>query len=413
MRGRWAKSALLVVLVALMVSVSTVAAGCGGAESKVPQVILGFEGDLTGPASGAVKITYDGASDYFTMVKEKGLLPQVSVKFIAYDTRTDYGRIAGAHVWLIGQGAQMMVVPSSTDVEMNVSRYAADQVPAVCTTATEAISGNEWCYSLYETQEAQHRGLLQWIIASWDYSGKGRNPRVGALGLTGMSTTVAATSGMEQFLAANPGKIDWAGAKTAPVGTSTWVVEVKALADCDYIIPVTFGAAGATFIKEARSRGYKGVFLAGSMALPGYWDIVTSVVPASDLYECYHQHTCPWCEDCEFTTAWEAALVKYRSSYADAQMKLSGYSTGWAWGAWMADVVERAVETVGAANVDGKALLDALKATNTDMTTQGWGGVWQISAQRHIITHEVKTYKWSVDQQKWLPVSGWIPIGAA
>jgi hypothetical protein len=413
MHKRSIRKVFLVVLGVLVLALPGFA-GCGSQEAEGAEFVIGYQGDFTGPGSASTRVVYDAFMDYLSVAEEEGLLPGITLRVVAYDNRTDYSRYTAGYMWLRGQGAELLLCPASTDIEMNAGNCARDKVPAVGTTGVESLAEHDWVYFLYETQEAQNAGCLKWIADTWDYEGMGRAPRVGAVGLSGLLVCIASVAGMEEFVADNPEEIEWMGAQFAPLGTSAWALEVKALMDCDYIVAATFGSAAGQFMKEARLRGYDGAFMSSSMAFPGFWGTVRSSVEPSDLYECYHQHTCPWCDECSFATSWQEAIVNYRSGYAETEIQLASYPTGWAWSIWVIDAIRRAAEEVGAENLDGVAIQDALASTDLDMTSEGWGGVWKPTPERHFVTHEVKTYRWNVDNEMWVAVSDeWVSIPPA
>jgi len=412
MRGRLTRVMALLLSSALLATLSGLA-GCAEKNSMGSEAVIGFLGDLTGPSSEAIRVVYDGFTDHLRAAEQVNALPGLKLKVINYDRRGDYGRIPAGYIWLKGKGARVVLCPAGMDVEMLAHQLEQDEIPAVSTSALESIRAHEWAFFQLETLESQHAALLKWIVDTWDYAGKGRSPRVGAVGFGGIPTCTQSVAGMEQFVTANPGKIEWIGAKYAPVGTSAWAIEVKALIDCDYFIPAVFGAAGGTIVREARLRGYTGAFVTTSMTFPGYWALVRSIAAPSDLYGIYHEHQIPWCDESSFATDWKAAVAKYRpGAYAEKESQLSGYSSGWAWGIWMIDAIRRAVEKVGAENLDGSAIRDALVATDLDMTSQGWGGAWKIGAG-HILIHTAKTYQWNLEKEKWVAVSDWFPVGPA
>lgn len=411
MKGKVTK-AFVLLLCTLLVATVPGLGGCTDKERVGSEVIIGFLADLTGPSSGAVKIVYDSFADYIRTAEQEDPIPGLDLKVITYDRRGDYGRIPAGYLWLVSQGASVIICPASMDVEMLTHRLEQDKIPAVSTSALEAVRDHQWSFFQLETLESQHGALLQWIADTWDYSGKGRSPKVGAIGFGGIPTCIQSVAGMEQFVMANPDKIDWVGAQYAPIGTSAWAIEVAAMRGVDYIVPAVFGAASGMIVKEARLRGYTGAFITTSMTFPGYWNLVRDIVAPSDLYEIYHSHQTPWCDDCSFATEWKSALAKYRpGAYTTREIQLSGYSSGWALGIWMVDVIRRAADKVGTENVDGSAIRDALAATDLDMTAQGWGGTWKVGAG-HVLIHTAKTYQWNVNEDEWVAVSDWFPIGS-
>jgi len=412
MRGKVTRVVTLLLCSALLATLSGLG-GCAEKESRSTEVVIGFLGDFTGPSSEAIGVVYDSFTDYLRSAEEENPLPGLKLRVITYDRRGDYGRIPAGYLWLKNQGASVVLCPASMDVEMLAHRLVQDEIPAVSTSALEAIRAHDWAFFQLETLESQHAALLQWIEDTWDYTGEGRSPRVGAIGFGGIATCVQSVAGMEQYVTDNPGKIEWLGAKYAPVGTSAWAIEVGAMKDADYVVPAVFGATGGMIVKEARLRGYTGGFITTSMTFPGYWDLVRSIAAASDLYEIYHSHQTPWCDECSFATGWKAGVAKYRpGAYADKQTELSGYASGWALGIWMVDVMRRAADEVGAENVNGSAIQDALAATDLDLSSEGWGGTWEMGAG-HVLIHTAKTYQWSTENENWVPVCDWFPIGPA
>lgn len=381
----------------------------GGAEGV--ELIIGFQSDFTGPVCSATAVVYDAFVDYLNTAKEEDLLGGLRPKVMTYDTRTDYARYPIAYKWLVGQGVKLILCPSATDIEMNLRKYDEDKITGFTTTGLESLRAQEWAFALFPTHEAQAAGVLKSIVDTWDYQGKGRNPRVGQVGFLGMLPTTAMKAGFDQFMAANPGKIDWMGLQAAPMGASTWTAEVLALIDCDYVVLSTYGVNTGNVVKEARARGYQGNFHSTSMSLGGYFDLVRDVVPPSELYGCYLVHQMPWFTECTFTEEWQEALLRYHpGAYAELEIGKGGYGSGWAWGIWLVDIMRRAAEKVGAENVDGAAIRDAAMSSNLDLTAEGWGNPWTVREGNHIVIRTSRTYQWSVQKETWDPIDDWFDM---
>jgi len=382
--------------------------GCSGGDDSADRIVIGFEGDLTGPAAKAVIDVYNGFWDYFQMAEDEGLLPGIDVSIVHYDTKTEYGRVPAGYEWLKTRDAQVMAVVASMDREVLAARYEEDRIPAVGTQGSEILQGNDWNFSLFTAPEAQGEAILQWIMENWDYDEAGRKPIVGHAGMSGILTSVAYQRGIDRFLTSNGDQFEWKGHKLAPVSSATWVNEINTLKDCDYIVCSMVGPGTALFTKEARDRGYVGRLVSGMEAFPGYWELVRGAVSPSSLYDCYYAHYQPWWnDDNSFVADAREAVTRYRSqAEAAAQMRGTGYLAGWAWGVWLSNVITRAVEDVGADQVDAVAIRDAL--ASTDMDVDGWGNTWKITETNSICARTQRVYQWNVDDEDWIACSDWI-----
>jgi len=299
---------------------------------------------------------------------------------------------------------QACFYPSPTDIEMLSDKHAEDQIVAFGTTCLESLRDREWTFFLTETQQHEAQTCMKWVMDTWNYD-EGK-PKIGLVGHSGALPTEAHLDGVTTFLEANPDKFDWVGSQASPMGTTAWAVEAMALMECDYIMPVTYGTSTGTFIKEIRARGYTGSLLATSLAFPGYWNIIRSIVPEDDLFGCYHSHWMPWVGDNAFATDWRAAITEYRAgAFADAEGQQASYGTGWAWGILLTDIIKRAVEEVGVDAVDGVAIRDAAMSTSLDLTASGWGNPWELSADDNLCAATSEMHEWDVDEEVWVNIS--------
>jgi len=400
--------AISVILLALLVIPITGLMGCSGDDTSADRIVIGFEGDLTGPAARAVIDVYNGLSDYLKMAEDEAIFQDIEVSLVHYDTKTEYGRVPAGYEWLKTRGARVMAVVASMDREVLAGRYEDDQIPAVGTQGSEVLQGNDWNFSLFTAPEAQGEAILQWIMTNWDYEQEARKPRVGHAGMTGILTSVAYQRGIDRFLDTNGDKFEWKGHKLAPVSSATWVTEINSLRDCDYIVCSMVGPGTALFTKEVREREYAGNLVSGMEAFPGYWELVKGAVPPSSLYGCFYAHYQPWWnDDNSFIADAREAVTRYRSQEdAEAQMRGTGYLAGWAWGVWLSNAITRAVENVGADQVDAIAIRDALASTDIDV--EGWGNTWKITETNSICARTQRVYEWNVDDEDWVACSDWI-----
>lgn len=373
-------------------------AGCGEDEETGPEIVIGVLTDFTGPACFAVKPCIDGFIDAFELAEERGEFGEATIKFITYDQRTDYSRTKPGYIWLMGQGVVMMSIISPTDRSILAADFGSDQMPVIGSSVDEGSPDHPWTFNGYGSNGHEAEAVMQWIMDTWDYEGNGRNPKIGHLGWV-LESTVFHQDGIDRMLEWYPGKFDFVGVERAPMGTATWAVEVDRLKDCDYIFFSTVGTMTSTFIREARQRGYEGAFISGTSAFPGFWDLVTAVVPAGELYDCYCAMWMPWWDaDIPFINGARESIEIYHAGEA-ARLRSSGPISGWQMGLFGVDALKRAIEAVGAENVDGAAIRDALLATN--MTVEGFGEAWQFREGYNGILREMKMFKWNQVGEDW------------
>ena len=406
MSRRLTKVVALVLAGVLLVSLAGLV-GCGEDEEgeKKTEIAIGFQSDLTGPAAYAVRHLYDGFLDYFRMVEEEEPIPGVEIEVITYDTRSMASRVAPGYAWMKAKGVDVLCLVAGVDREQLADKIEQDQIPVIGTQAAKPLLGHQWMFSLMTYPETQAEAILLWIIDDWEGEGL---PKVGHLGCAAFTITEHYQAGFDEFLAANPDKIDWAGVEKGPYMATVWAPEVDRLKDCDYIVLSTVGPSAASFVAEARARGYEGKLISGMEAFPGFWDLVKARVAPDELYDCYYAHFQPWwTETGTYNDVVKEHLLKYHSqSEAETYMRGTGYNAGWACAIYTADAIRRAVAAVGAENVDNFALRDAL--AQTDMTVVGMGNPWKFHEDYNCLCRTQKMFKWNIAEEDWDAVSDWI-----
>lgn len=406
MRGR-----LKVFMTFIMVAAICVVAplSCGGSTTTAGDVIhIGWLGDASGPAQAAMEPVRSGLLDYLAMAEEEGLLGDTEIKVSYYDTRTDYGRVPIGYNQLKNKGVDFMLIPNPSEIECILDRLEADKMPVMTSVSINSILDHPWVFCHMMLIEDQTDIIFKWITEDWDYDAMGRNPKVAHVGSDSLSS-ISAQAQVDRFLAANPGVIDFKGARQAPMTATTWAGEVVFAQDADYVMTSMVATGTATFIKELRAKGSTAKLVSGTSSIPGYWNLIQSVVPAEQLGKTIHMHAIPWVGDGQFATEYRAGIAKYHTaSYAEYEGGQSSYPTGWAVGIWLVDVVQRASE-VGRENLDGSKLRDLLE--ETDITLEGWGSPWKLSPEEHVCAKSGMLFEWKVDQAEWVAVSDWILPG--
>jgi ABC-type branched-subunit amino acid transport system substrate-binding protein len=400
MMGKKAKLLTLVLAAALLVGVPGLV-GCGGGDGGGNEIVIGILTDFTGTAASAVKPTMDGIRDYFAMMEETDPTPGAKVKFITYDTRLDYARVIPGWTQLKDRGAVMMVVINPGDRDKLATRVGNDKIPVIGVQETTTNPGAEWMFNLVSPIEYNVETLMEWIVnEKWDYDTEKRNPKIGHLSWP-MDTGTFHQGGIDNALAEYPDKLEFVGKAVAPIPTTQWSSEINALQDSDFILLSPVGTMMASFISEARQKGYDGAFLSGINSFPGYWDLAKTMTSnQSDLRDCYYAGPWPWWnEDVDFITGLKADVQERRPEAAATLLTVSGPIGGGGMGVFMYDAVKRAVEEEGVENVDGTALRDALAETSLDV--EGFGNVWEFKTGQHFLCRTSRIFEWNVTEQEW------------
>jgi len=83
----------------------------------------------------------------------------------------------------------------------------------------------------------------------------------------------------------------------------------------------------------------------------------------------------------------------------------AGWIGGWANGTIMAAGIKKAVETVGAENVDGQAIRDALATIQLDI--EGAGNIWEVGGGINSYNQTLRMWQYSVSTDKWGAITDW------
>lgn len=405
-------TAITLVVLALLLAALPGLVGCGGKKEVVTGTFtLGWLQDLTGRAGFAVKQVWDGVQDYVAKAEAENPIPGVKIKLISYDTKSDYGRVVPGYVWLRGQGATAISV-ATTDSALLWGRMADDQCVNLYMSNQPQTLSNEWTYTEYGTSASMVESLLQWLRegGGWDYAAKGK-PKIGVLTYAGVTYYQDFVDTLEGVVNQYPDKYNYLGAQKAPTTTTTWAAEVLRLKDADIIFCFLSGTPLASFVKEARDRGYTGQFMGPLDAFAAYWGLIKAAVPVAQLDGITSALGMPAMDDPNTPIINEVkAYMQAHRSEADIKsyMGSTGYQTGYCLGMILVDVVTRAAAKVGAANVgdiSGTDLRDVIRETN--LTIDGYGEAFKYRGNMGALSRMAMMYKFSAAQDKWISISGW------
>ncbi len=372
------------VLLCLLMLAMPVLAGCGGddeGEGTVNEIKYGWIWDFTGRAAAGVTQTFDGFRDYLHYVNENDPIPGIEISLLTYDTKSDPSLVPQGYEWMKNEGAHVMSA-APQDTEVLRSRFEADEIPFYALSNIQSMVDCEWLTSLYGPPELQLEVQLEWIEKNWTkYPTK---PKVGFIGLAGVAFYVSQGTTVEQWATTHADKLDWLGKRMAPPTTTSWVTDAEAMMNADFLFLSMSGSPLVNLVKELRARGYQGTLMGPSETYFSFYMLMrSSLTPAQLTGTMAGAYTPWWGEDTDFMNQVVEYAVKYHRP--DEMAKIyqgTGEINGWAAGMIFVDAVRRAAKDKGAENVDGKAIHEALKAT--DLTAEGWGNVWKLPGKENV-----------------------------
>ncbi|MCX5998969.1 MAG: hypothetical protein NTU41_05090, partial [Chloroflexi bacterium] len=207
-----------------------------------------------------------------------------------------------------------------------------------------------------------------------------------------------------------PGKFEYKSVYSS-AGQTAFAGEVAQLRDYDFIYPTSiYGPQLAGFLKEAVARGYTGQFIQSGDNWWGFWEVIKGAMALSGLNGAISQSFYPiWTDDIPFITDAKARLLQQHPDEVDFQMAHTFWTSGEYYGMVLAEVIKKAIASVGAANITPTAMRDALADLQLDVT--GWGvGTWSYG-DTGILQKAFKMYKYNASEDKWYGISSWeLPV---
>lgn len=407
MRSKRVTTLILAVLGVLLLILPGLV-GCSSKEEGTEKVIkIGILADLTGMAAEAMNPTMNTMEEYITsVVPEVNPLPGVKVKFIPFNTEGQYAKVPNGYLTLQAQGIDMIVIPNAADRDIlrSEGKFPADEIVCVGNQGEESSLSDPWMTSTQSTVQSQGEAIMLWIMKTWDYS-KGK-PKVGHIGYQ-LTTSDYYQEGIDRVLAAYPDKFQWVSFQKGLTTTLDWTTQVDNLKTCDYVAVSMAASPMSGFVSQARARGYEGAFVSGNEGFPGFWDLVTPKVPVSSQDNFYYVAWWPWWgEDVSTIDDLTQYLQDKHPDTAESLMKSSAPISGWGLGILIEDIIRRAIASVGAENVDGVALKDAMTETNLDVP--GYGNTWKASPNNNAMGWAQRAFEWNAAEGKWQAVTDWI-----
>jgi hypothetical protein len=404
MRSRLMRMVALLMLTVLLAGVPGLV-GCAGEEAAGNEIVYGWLWDFTGRAAVGVTQTFQGFKDYLRMVEETDPIPGVQIKMITYDTKSDASRVMPGYMSLKSKGADIMTA-APQDTEVLRTQFEADQMPFYSLSNMMSMLDSEWLVSLFGPPESQVEAILHWIMETWE-GYPDTKPRLGFVGLAGVPFYEGQLDMVEEWVDANPTKFTYVGAQMAPTTTTLWASEIGKLENTDFIVVGMSGPPLASFLTQTKQSGYQGTLAGPLESVMAFWSLVKGSVSEEALDGIVSGLYMPWWND---TGAFMAEVQQYAAEYYTASevenLHLgTGQFNGWSTAMIFVDAVRRAVAEVGADNVTGKDLFDALKDTNLDV--EGYGNTWKITPAANCFMTTVRLYTYDSSVGNFVVLADW------
>ncbi len=394
-------------LLGVLLIASTIVAACGEGEARIGEIQIGILTDFTGPAAFATVPTVDSFKHAIRWSLEQDPIEGLEIKYVSYDQRTDPARVSPGYMWLKGRGVDMMYIMSPTDNSILADDYRKDGMPVIASAVSEEVGPHPNIFYLWGSDGHGTEAVTQWIMDNWDYEGEGRLPRIGHLSWT-HPTGGFHQAGFNRMVEWHSDKFDWVGVESVPIGSTGFAGEISRLRTADFIFTTPVGAMLATFMREARDRGYTGAFVSGANQYPGYWPLVKGAVAAHQLYECYFLYWTPWwTEDVPYILEAREATDKYARN--PELIYTGGGPAGWSTGVLTIEAIRLAVEKVGLDNIDRAAILEGFESIEMDI--EGFGNTWKTTPDDdwNVYCRTTKAYQWDLEKLEWIDAgTDWI-----
>jgi len=406
------KGKALIVCAMVLALVATLCLGCaeeGEEEEGKVTITIGHISDMTGPASTALVPINHAMDDIARYYNEEELIPGVELRVVHYDARYDPSRDIPGWDWVKGKGAKVAVTALPTTAQTLARLTSTEKMPLWAFTPSDPLLASpEWVFLANLPTSALVKTLLEWISENDPDYPTDRPAKIGSAGWE-EPYALDCRNAVRDYAQDHPDKFEWVGGYIAPMGVMTWSGEVAALKDCDYLWPPTTGTGITTFMQEFRNRGYTAKFI-GTDSNAAYRGLIVDSVG----YEAVDGMllslpTRWWNETGEVINLAKQLLNRYHSAEAaDIIYAGIGYCGGFHQGYAFYQILEEAINQVGAENFDGQAFYD----TAIDFTMTTWEGyeTWGFSQTKRYTWDYVGIYEYSAAEEDIVrKVTEWLP----
>jgi hypothetical protein len=341
---------------------------------------------------------------------DENLIPGVTLKLEAYDTQFNPARYSLGYEWCKDKGTKVIIaIEPGTSLALKSFAERDKVVIAAMGAVPELFEPPGWVLGFSSTTVWSANTLFQWVSQNrWDYDTQGI-PKLGLVGWNDTNSLIA-RDGVEAYLKNHPGKFDYVGGYITPVGTYTFTAEAKKLKDCDYIANIS-GSVTGPLLRDLRSVGSKARLIDCIAAMPSYlklnvdmvgWEALDGSLSTAQSYY--------WTDSSPIVDLAKDLLDRYRPSQVEEILDGgNGYVGPCFMMVGILEVLQQAIQAVGAENFNGQAYLDA--ALNYKTTSALWKGCpeFGFSQTNCCLMDHTLICEFQADKQEIVTVSDWLP----
>lgn len=374
--------------------------------AKKVTITIGNITALTGPVSGLIASVNVALKDAARYANEENFIPGVELKVIEYDGQFDPSKDIPAYQWLKENGADLMVTIQTTTQLTLQPRVNADHMVLFGVQASKAaLEPPGWNFNTSFYNDEIGMSILKFVAdTDWDYQTKGP----AKVGITDWQLEMVddIAAGMKAYCDAHPDQFTWAGSYPIQVGSFDWSTPVDMLKDCDYVYTAQ-AQAFVPFVNAYLQGGGKGKLLGAEgqcSAIPmvddaRMWGKLDGMIVLKNSM---------WWGDQGDTIDLNKEMVqRYHSGDAETIMRETGYIAAGTNFRWLVQIIKKAVDTVGAENVDSQALYNA--AESFYLTADGIEGFGNFSPTKRTFVNYHIFYKFDGATKDLVRISDWRP----
>lgn len=398
--------ALLCCILAVLMA-TPVIAGCGGGEeeTEAKTIVIGDLTDLTGPAANAMTPISWSLQDYCSYVNSEGLIPNVTLEVVQYDTKYDTQRFSLGYDYVKSQGATVIWTGFPGCAEALKTRAEVDGIAIIEASASVPVvdtPGSVFC------EAGLMRGIvpaeLEWVYEE-DWEGAG--PATIGMASWNVAPNPDTETALKKYCQENPDQFTLVGASLVPAGTMTWSGEVDKYKNCDYLWFGSGGAVGpSTFIDQYRAAGGKATIVSGGGTLCSYVGAITDKAGWANcdgLLESINWAW--WTYDSDQVRLATRLLQENHPGEAPSMINRQALS-GLINAEVAVELLRAVVKEIGTKDLSSRAIYEGLQQAS--VTLPGFEKLDYSQGSREGMRY-FQMWKWSAADQNLMLVSDWIP----
>lgn len=381
-------------------------AGCGGGEeeTEVKTITIGDMTDLTGPAQNAMQAISWSLQDYSEYINEQGLIPNVTLEVIQYDTKYDSSRYALGYESLKSQGADIIFTGFAPACEALATRAELDEIAMICCSSTVGLVDSQGpTFCLAGLMRGQVPASLEWV---YENDWKGTGPARIGMASWNIPPDPDIEAALKKYCQDHPDQYTLVGTSMVPVGTMTWSAEVAQFKDCDY---VWFGSGGAvapsTFIKQYSEAGGKARLLA-SDTLVSYVGAITDAAGWAAVDGMLNSVNWGWWSLDSDNVRLARQLLEQNHPAEAASMVNRQAMSGLIDAQVAVELIRAVVKKIGTQDLSSKAIYEGLQQVS--VTLSGFATLDYSTGSREGLQH-FQMWRWSAAEKNLVLASDWIP----